>query len=138
MFAARHGRGALDPVPRASEQMIMMTSLGITPPVTGTESVNPLERVMPTCDIAHSSQREQVSLSKDALHPCVVSPSSEIIGEGAAIFTDMMETILNVLDKQVAMSPDTQQTEGLSSSDNQIKRTQGKEPKNFTSKRRIS
>ena len=31
LFTARHGRGALDPVPRASEQMIMMTSLGITP-----------------------------------------------------------------------------------------------------------
>ena len=41
----------------------------------------------------------------------------------------MMETILNVLDKQVAMSPDSQQVKGLSSSDNQIKGTQGKEPK---------
>ena len=83
---------------------------------------------MPTCDIMHSSQREQVSLPKDALQPQVVSPSSEIIGEGAAIFTDMTETILNVLDKQVAMSPDIQQTKGLSSSDNQIKGTQGREP----------
>ena len=62
------------------------------------------------------------------MQPQVVSPSSEIIGEGAAIFTDMMETILNVLDKQVAMSPDIQQTKGLSSSDNQIKGTQGREP----------
>ena len=31
LFAARHGRGALDPVPRASNQMLMMTSLGIPP-----------------------------------------------------------------------------------------------------------
>ena len=69
LFAARHGRGALDPVPRVSEQMIMMTSLGITPPVTGTELVNSMERVMPACDIVHSSQREQVSLPKDALQP---------------------------------------------------------------------
>ena len=83
---------------------------------------------MPTCVIAHSSQREQVSLPKDALQPQIVSPSSEIIGEGAAIFMDMTETILNVLDKQVAMSPDIQQTKGLSSSDNQIKGTQGREP----------
>ena len=103
LFAARHGRGALDPVPRTSEQMIMMTSLGITPPVTGMElMVNPLEKVMPTCDIAHSSQREQASISKDPLKHRVVSPSSEIIGEGAAIFTDMTETILNVLDQQMA------------------------------------
>ena len=63
------------------------------------------------------------------MQPCVVSPSSELIGEGVAIFTDMTETILNVLDKQVAMSPDTQQTKGLSSSDNQVKGTQGREPK---------
>ena len=129
LFAARHGRGALDPVPRVSDQMIMMTSLGIPPPVTGPELVNPMERVMPARDIVHSSQREQVSLPKDTLQPCVVSPSSEIIGEGAAIFTDMTETILNVLDKQVAMSPDAQQTKRLSLGDNQIKRTQGKEPK---------
>ena len=40
----------------------------------------------------------------------------------------MTETILNVLDKQVVMSPDIQQTKGLSSSDNQIKGTQGREP----------
>ena len=137
LFATRHGRGALDPVPRVSEQMIMMTSLGITPPVTGAELVNPLERVMPTHDMVHSSQREQVSLPKNALQPCVVSPSSEIIGEGAAIFTDMTETILNVLDKQVAMSPDTQQVKGLPSSDNQIKRTQGREPKTSIQKKDI-
>ena len=28
-------------------------------------------------------------------------PSSDIIGEGAAVFTDMTETILDALDKQV-------------------------------------
>ena len=129
LFAARHGRGALDPVPRVSEQMIMTTSLGIPPPITGPELINPMDRVMPAHDIAYPSQREQVSLPNDALQPQVVSPSSEIIGEGAAIFTDMTEIILNVLDKQVAMLPGTQQTKGLSSSDNQIKGTQSKEPK---------
>ena len=129
LFAARHGRGALDPVPRMSEQMIIVTSLGITPPVTGMElMVNPLERVAPAHDIAHSSQREQVSLPKETLQPCIVSPSSEIIGEGAAIFTDMMEKILNDLDKQIVMTPDKQQSKGLSSSDNQIKGIQGGKP----------
>ena len=111
LFAARHGRGALDPVPRMSEQIIMTTSMGITPPTTSMGlMVNPLERVMPTYDIAHSSQREQASIPKDSLKHRVVSPSSEIIGEGAAIFTDMMETILNALDQQMAMTPDTQQS----------------------------
>ena len=129
LFAARHGRGALDPVPRMSEQMIMTTSMGIMPPTMSTGlMVNPLERVMPTHDIAHSSQREQVSLPKETLQHRVVSPSSEIIGEGAAIFTDMMETILNVLDQQIAMTPDTQQSKGLSPSDNQIEGIQGGKP----------
>ena len=40
----------------------------------------------------------------------MASPSSEIIGEGAAIFTDMTETILDILDKQVITSPGPQQT----------------------------
>ena len=129
LFAARHGRGALDPVPRMSEQMIMTTSMGITPPTVSTGlMVNPLESVMPTHDIAHSSQREQVSLPKETLQHRVVSPSSKIIGEGAAIFTDMMETILNVLDQQIAMTPDTQQSKGLSPSDNQIEGIQGGKP----------
>ena len=130
LFAARHGREALDPVPRANEQLITTTSLGIPPPITGPELINPMERVMPVHDIMHSSQREQVSLPNETLKLQVVSPSSEIIGEGVAIFTDMMETILNVLDKQVAMSASPQQqSKGLSSDDNQTKVTQSKEPK---------
>ena len=94
LFAARHGRGALDQVPVMSEQMIMTTSMGIIPPIASMGlMVNSLERVMPTCDIAHSSQRKQASIPNDSLKHSVVSPSSEIIGEGAAIFTDMTETI---------------------------------------------
>ena len=45
LFAARHGRGVLDQVPVMpvmSEQMIMSTSMGITPPITSTGlMVNP-------------------------------------------------------------------------------------------------
>ena len=88
--------------------------------------VNPLKRVMPTYDIAHSSQREQASIPKDSLKHRVVSPSSEIIGEGAAIFTDMTETILNALDQQMGITPDTQQSKGLSPIDNQMKGIQGR------------
>ena len=125
LFAARHGRGALDPVPRMSEQIIMTTSMGITPPTASMGLlVNPLERVMPT----YSSQREQASLPKDSLKHRVVSPSSEIIGEGAAIFTDMMETILDALDQQMVMTPDTQQMKGLSPLDNPMKGIQGRNP----------
>ena len=123
LFAARHGRGALDPVPRTREQMIMTTSMGIMSPTVSTGLM-----VMPTHDIAHSSQREQVSLPKESLQHRVVSPSSEIIEEGATIFTDMTETILNVLDQQIAMAPDAQQSKGLSPSDNKIKGLQDRKP----------
>ena len=127
LFAARHGRGALDPVPRMSEQMIMTTSMGITPPTVSTGSmVNPLERVTHAHDIAHSGQREQASIPNHSLKHSVVSPGSEIIGEGTAIFTDMMETILNALDQQIAITPDTQQAKGLSPVDNQMKGIEGR------------
>ena len=87
LFAARHGRGALDQVPRMSEQIIMTTSVGITPPTASTGlMVNPLEREMFAYDMAHSSQREQASIPKDSLKHRVVSPSSEIIGEGALLY----------------------------------------------------
>ena len=66
LFAARHGRGALDPGPRMSEQIIMTTPMGITPPTVSMGlMVSPVERVMPTHVIIHSSQREQVSIPKD-------------------------------------------------------------------------
>ena len=96
LFAARHGRGALDQAPRMSEQMIMTSSMGITP-ITSSPGlmVNPLDKVKPSSDIEHSNQRECASMTKDPLKHRIVSPSSEIIGEGAAIFTDMTETILN-------------------------------------------
>ena len=135
LFAAKHGRGALDPAPIASNQRKATTSSGIPPPITGPELINPMERVISAPDIMHSSQREQASLTNETVQPQVVSPSSEIIGEGPAIFTDMTETILDVLDKQVAMSPGSQQqNKGLSSDDNWIKRMQSKEPQSSIQK----
>ena len=114
LFAARHGRGALDPTPRTSEQMIMTTSMGITPGILDMGLiVNPLSEGELTSNIEHSGQREGTSHIEDPLRHRVVSPSSGIIGEGAAIFTDMMETILNALDQQMAMSLDAQNMEGL-------------------------
>ena len=114
LFAARHGRGALDQVPTMSEHMIMTSSVGITPITLGTGlMVNPLNKAELAYNIEHSSQRESASMTKDPLEHRVVSPSSGIIGEGAAIFTDMTETILNALDQQMAMSSDAQKMEGL-------------------------
>ena len=66
----------------------------------------------------------------------IASPSSEIIGEGAAIFTDITEMILDILDKQVAMSPGSQQyTNGSSSNDNQKEVVKSKEPRGSSQKK---
>ena len=127
LFAARHGRGALDQVPTMSEQMIMTSSVGITPITLGAGLMdNPPNRAELATNLEHSSQRESASMIKDPLEHRVVSPISEIIGEGAAIFTDMTDTILNALDQQMAMSSDIQKSKGLPIGDNQIKETQSK------------
>ena len=119
----------MDPVPKVGEQ-ITTTSLGIPPPMVGPELINPMERVMPIHGDAHPGQREQVSLTHETLKLQVGPPSSDIIGEGAVIFMDMTETILDMLDKQVATSPSSQQqTKGLSSNDNQIEVIKSKELK---------
>ena len=116
MFEARHGRGALDHVPRKSEEMVITSSMGITPTTSSAVlMVNPLDKVIPTIDIEHTSQREHVSMTTDPLKHRVVTPSAEIIGEGTAIFTDMMETMLTALDQQMAMSSDAQKLEGIPS-----------------------
>ena len=66
LFAARHGRGALDPVPKVGEQ-IATTSLGIPPPMAGPELINPMEGMMPIHGDAHPGQRAQVSLTPETL-----------------------------------------------------------------------
>ena len=123
LFEARHGRGALDHVPKKSEEMVITSSVGITPTTLSTGlMVNPMDKVKPTVDNEHTSQREHVSMTTDHLKCRVVSPSSEIIGEGAAIFTDMTETMLTALDQQMAMSSDTQKPEGVLSGNDVIVR----------------
>ena len=103
LFAARHGRGALDPIPKIVEMKEISTT-SITSPTIGPELIDSVEKAIPVPvhDDANLHQGEQV-------RPCVALPKSEIIGEGAAIFTDMTETILDALDKQMIVSPGSQQ-----------------------------
>ena len=105
----------------------MTSSVGITPITLSMGlMVNPLNRTELTSNLEHPSQRESASMTKGHLEHKVVSPSSEIIGEGAVVFTDMTETVLNALDQQMAMSSDIQKSKGLSIGDNQMKETQDK------------
>ena len=110
--------------------------MGITPTMLSTGLiVNPVDKAKPSSDIEQSNQRECASMIKDPLKHRVVSPSSEIIGEHAAIFTDMTETILNTLDQRMAMSSGVQRPEGLpigedetnrQIGDDQMDKTQGR------------
>ena len=56
-------------------------------------------------------QREHVSIEVPSMTgPRVVSPvnNQHILGEGAAIFTDMTETMLTALDQQMALLGEAQ------------------------------
>ena len=59
LFAARHGRGALDPVPKIDETTSkVMTS--ISPPMVGPKLINPMESTLLVHDDANLHQKEQV------------------------------------------------------------------------------
>ena len=104
LFEARHGRGALGNVPRTSGEVITTSSIGITPTTLSTGMiVNPMIEVGPTFNDGplHPNQREHISVSTDPSvmgHRVASSSSGLIIGEGAAIFMDIMETMLTALD----------------------------------------
>ena len=57
--------------------------------MVGPELINLMERVMPIHGDMHPGQREQVSLTHETLKLQVGSPSSEIIGEGAWLFSQI-------------------------------------------------
>ena len=105
LFKARHGRGALDHMPRTSGEVVTTSSIGMTPTTLSAGVIaNPMVEVRPTFDSGplHINQREHVPMSADPsmMGHRVVSPisSGHIIGEGAAIFMDMTETMLTALD----------------------------------------
>ena len=73
LFAAKYGRGALDPVPLVDNQMVT-TPLGVPTPKAGPILTHPSE-----CMISPQDGTEKDSSQ-------VPLPSSAIIGEGAAVF----------------------------------------------------
>ena len=63
LFEARHGRGALDHAPRKSKEMIITSSMGITPTTMSAGfMVNPLDKVKPAIDIEHTEARGSMFL----------------------------------------------------------------------------
>ena len=119
LFEARHGRGALDHMSRTSGEAMVTSSIGMTP---ATLSVGVIEKlIVGTRPISDSgppptNQRECVPMSADPSmmgHRVVsIISSGHIIGEGAAIFMDITETMLTALDQQMALSIEAQRPEG--------------------------
>ena len=109
LFEARHGRGALEQVPRMSEEKYI-SSMGAASHVLGTGvGVQSKDKEKSLVDIEPLHQNDSVPMMIDPLTNRMGSPSSDIIGEGVAIFTNMTETMLTALDH-----------------DNSMKMTQGK------------
>ena len=99
MFKARHGRGALDPAPVIGHEAISAPFGGIAPPPGKEMIVKPKSEVRSTNGSLCPNEREYIPVGTDLSKNRVVSRSSgHIIGEGAAIFTDMTETVLDALD----------------------------------------
>ena len=104
----------MDHVPRTSGEVVTTSSKGITPPTLSTRMIaNPMIEVRPTFNNGplHTNQRECIPLSTDPSmmgYRVVSSSSGHIIREGAAIFMDMMETMLTALDGQMALSTEAQ------------------------------
>ena len=121
LFKARHGRGAINNMPKSGEEALATSSIGMPPMTLGkgmTESLMVRARPKHTPDSGQlpPDQRKYVSVKvvPYITRHRVVSPVSmgNILGEGAAIFTDMIETMLTALDQQMALSGEAQRPKG--------------------------
>ena len=95
LFEARHGRGALDPVPLTNREMVTTSSVETIPTTLSTGMINSMTEVGPTYNGSlPSNQNKHVPVGTDlsVVEHRAVSPSSgHIIGEGATIFMDRTE-----------------------------------------------
>ena len=123
-YEARHGRGAIDNVTITGEKVSPTSPVMV--PTTAT-SMGVTENIITRARPKHTSssgyplpdQKGQASVEEEyqsqAEHNVVSSVGAgHILGEGAAIFTDMTETMLAALDKQMALSDTGQRPESSS------------------------
>ena len=108
-------------MPKSGEEAFATSSIGMP---TTSSSVGMTENLMvgarpkQTLDSGHPppNQRGHVSVREipSTTEHNIVSPirTGHILGEGAAIFTDMTETMLTILDQQMALSGEAQKPEG--------------------------
>ena len=121
LFEARHGRGAIDSVPISDERVPTTSSVAMP---TTTSSMSVIKNLMIGARPKHALYSEYLPPSQGGPNSVrkiqsptehrVVSPVStgHLLGEGAAIFTDMTETMLTTLDQQMALSDEAQKPKG--------------------------
>ena len=124
LFEARHGRGAIDSVTILGERVpatspVVIPTLAMSMGMMGNIMTGARPKHTPDSEYQFPSQKGQVSVEREYQSPTehkVISPvgAGHILGEGAAIFTDMTETMLAALDKQMALSGTVQKPEGSS------------------------
>ena len=110
LFEARHGRGTVDNIPKTGERTFVVPSMGM--PSMSEDMADDLmggarPKHTPGSGQLLPGKREPTSMGEvpSMTGPRVVSPvnNQHILGEGAAIFTDMTETMLTALDQQMAL-----------------------------------
>ena len=117
LFEASHCRGAIDNNSKSGERTLTASSMGM-PPTTSRDGMKKIlmvgARPKQTSDSGHlpPNHRGHVTVREipSTTEHRVVSPirTGHILGEGAAIFTDMTETMLTALDQQKALSGEAQ------------------------------
>ena len=127
MFKARHGREAIDNMTVTGGKVSVTSPVMVpTPAVCTSVTENPMTGTVskhtPSGVYSLPSQQGQMSVEEAYHFPTehdVIPPVGVgyILGEGAAIFTDMTETMLAALDKQMAQ-PNTFQRSVSSSTNN--------------------
>ena len=124
MFEAKHGRGAIDNMTITGEKVSVTSTVMVpTPVISIGVAENPMtgaiSKHIPSSEYLVPSQKGQASVEEEyqsqAEHD-IVPPVGvgHILGEGAAIFTDMTETMLAALDKQMTLPDMVQKSVGSS------------------------
>ena len=119
LFEARHCRGVVDNIPKTAERTLVVPSMGMP-----SMSENMAENLTVGARPKHTpdsvqvlpGKREHISIGgvPSTTGQRVVSPINNwhILGEWAAIFTDMTETMLTDLDQQIALLGEAQKPKG--------------------------
>ena len=120
LFEAKHGRGVVDNIPMTGGRTLVVPPIGM-PSTTASEDVvdnimvGPRPKHTPDNGQLLPDKRGHASIGEvpSMTGPRVTSPvnNQHILGEGAAIFTDMRETMLTALDQQMALLSEVQKLE---------------------------